>query len=272
MTTFLDIERVKLAFTNWNDDDTVLQSLTDGCVAMVQKYCNQNFTLTTYNEQVDTNELCYFQLAQRPVVNIIRVANVAPVLQIQNTTAQRATISIDATGVTLTSATNGAVSTQTIYFETFTTMSALATAISLVSGWTCSVVNSMGSHESSLLARVMGVPCLNIVQLDAFTRDIQWAFQAPATVIVPQWVGIATTRVDYVAGYSTCPDDLAMAISELVQLAYAQRQINPTLVSYSNGAYSWTKVIGKGFEQLSAPSRKALAKYKLPRISGAFIV
>lgn len=270
---FISTDRVKQAFKNFNDDDDIiLKDLVDGCLAFVKHYCNQSFESASYAEQHDTNELNYFQLAQRPVQNIIRVANAASVLQVQNTTAARATISVTDTGVTLNSATAGVVTTTTKLFADFATYTLLAAAISSVSGWTCTVVGSYGSHESSTLRQLYGVTCLQSIQLDGYVVDVNFIYQTPATIVVPQWIGLQTTRVDYTAGYTICPDDLAMTISELCQLAYAQRDLNPSLVSYSNGAYSWSKAVGRGFEQLSAPSRKILARYQLPRISGAFIL
>lgn len=271
--SFITLDRVKQAFTNFNEDDsTILDDLLDGCLAFVKNYTNQSFESATYTEQHDTNELNYFQLDHRPVTNIVRVATGANVLTIQNTTAQRATISITSTGVTLNSATSGVASTATKLFATYPTYTTLAAAISAVSGWTCTVSGSYGSHESSTLRQQFGVPCLVATQLEGYVCDVNFVLQSPATIVVPLWIGLGTARCDYTAGYTVCPDDLAMVIGELCQLAYSQRTMNPNLVAYSNGAYSWSKALGKGFEMLSAPSRKALARYKLPRISGAFIV
>lgn len=273
MSTFLSPDRIKQAFTNFNEDDsTILDDLLDGCLAFVKHYTGQSFESASYTEQHDTTELNYFQLAHRPITNIIRVATGANVLTIQNTTAQRATVSVTPTGVTLNSATSGVVTTTTKTFATYPTYTTLAAAISATSGWTCTVSGSYGSHESSTLRQQYGVPCLTSNTLEGYVVDVNFVLQAPATVVVPLWIGLGTCRVDYTAGYTVCPDDLAMVIGELCQLAYSQRTINPNLVSYSNGAYSWSKALGAGFEQLSAPSRKALARYKLPRISGAFIV
>jgi hypothetical protein len=272
---YITTDRVKQAFTNFNDDDDIiLKDILDGVLAFVKRYTAQSLELTTYYEQHDTNELGYFQLKERPVASIIRVATTANVLQIQNTTAQRATISVTDTGVTLNSATNGVVATPvSITFAGQLTMTAMASAISAVSGWTATVLANYGSFESSLLSRAFGIPCITPIMLDAFTQDVPFTLQDPATIrYSTTWFGFATTRVDYTAGNATCPDDLALAISELCRLTYDARQFNPSLVSYSNGAYSWTKAVAVGFEQLSLVSRKTLARYKVDRLTGAFLI
>lgn len=270
---FISTDRIKQHLPNFDEsDDIILKDILDGVLAFTKRYTGRNLVAATYYEQHDTDELGFFQLAQRPVNSVIRVASSASVLSIQNTTAQRATVGVNDTGVVLQSATSGTPATTTVPFASNATLSAMATAISAVGGWTCSVVGDYGSHESNTLARIGGQPCLQPFTLNGFVTDLAFVFQSPATIIVPRWIGLATTRCDYTAGWSVCPDDLAQAIAELCSITYRCRNLDPNFASYSNGAYSWSKGVAQGFDQLSAPSRKTLALYRVPRLGGSHLV
>lgn len=270
---FVSTARVKQQILNFDDaDDIILKDILDGVLQFVKNYCRQSLELTAYREQHDASGRGFFQLRERPVNNIVRVAVAGAVLQIQNTTASRATVSIDDTGVTLQSATAGVAASETKLFADHVTLTAMASAIDAEAGWTCSVVNDYGNHESNTLAKAVGVPCLSQTQLAGYVTDVIFVFQHPATIVIANGIGFATTRVDYTAGYAVCPDDLAQCISEWCQIVYKARNVDPNFASYSNGAYSWSRGIANGFDQLSAPSRSTLQRYRVTRLTGGHLI
>lgn len=271
----LTLDRAKLQLPNApsdGSDDALIAQLVTACSSTVENYTNCRFALTDYDELYNGNNTVFLLLNNRPVTQIKYVRygrRGALQINYSNSQVQQATVQVSSTGLTLQVVNNGAAASPvSLPFATYTTMTALATAISAVSGWSATAVNEFASWSSSELGFLpatkdarRGTAYLEVhgdylsdyrVDLEGGTLQTYWGF----------WRGMMNFRIGYTAGYSTVPEEVQQATAELIQATYAAVKLNPNLAAQSLGEWSWTKATKIGFENLSQTALHTLQFYK----------
>src|SRR5690349_5481194 len=139
MSNFVEVSRVKQLFTQFRGTDAELTDIRNACCTSVERYLGRTILetqfLETYSGSPSVPQL--LMLNNFPVTRINRLSrSPSAVIYICNTTADRATVSVYATGLILTAYTGGDVDTDTILFEDAPTVGDVADAINALTGWT----------------------------------------------------------------------------------------------------------------------------------------
>lgn len=272
----------------------ILPTLITAASREITRFCGRPFGLLPYDEIVtpegvrqDRGEPASAKLSYFPVQAIARVATgratVLTVSNIDTTTNQLASVAfavsgdveyndLSYTGLNLSSTASGTVTTNSVLFTAYPTISALAAAINALGGGWKAVVAS-GSRPSPGLfepAELVGVrepknAFSPGASLDVFTRtassyDIdratgilrcygpggfgeEGAFGSPCDGL-GGWGGSALGesqyRVTYTAGFSTIPESVQQVCAELVKGALERLKTDATLQSETTGKYTWT--------------------------------
>jgi len=193
---------------------------------LVKQFCKREFESTSYSKKrYDGNGENILFLEDYPLTAVDRVSiNILDVLKVKNTNANStASVSVTSTGIRLVY--NGTANTS-ITFAANTTMSAVATAISAISGWSAEVLSSVYSNfKSTELIEVYGLNAINNNWAylcmpddaeDSFSVDLNKGY------IRRSWgwpIGSQNIIVDCTAGYSSTnmPKDLKLAIKILTK-------------------------------------------------------
>lgn len=223
-----------------SDETTTLQTLVTAVSEAIKQHCRRDFTSTQYDELYSGSGQRLLLLRQYPILSVARVAYApATVLQVTNTSSsnQRATVSIGSTGLTLVHVAAGVATTNTFAFASYTTLSALKTAINaLGSGWSATIPDSgcdnwaasdLFSIQGACNARAMQVELkIHTSELSTFSIDAErgWLRQEGHFCGGPDY-----WRVIYTAGWSTIPDAVQEACAEWVAALFWQSKRDPGL-------------------------------------------
>lgn len=250
------------------DPTSIVSKIHNAIEAWLKRECRRDFESATYKEVYDGNGIDTLFLKQRPITAITRVAiGRRDVIGIKNTNSySTASVSVNTTGLILT---KDDVSNSDITFASYTTMSAIVTAINaLGSGWEAELSNSdYGNFASTNLRPVYGLNCIDDsssylympdLALNSFEAYIEEGYLYNSGL----WTkGVKNIFVDYVAGYSSenMPDDIKMAVCILVKHLY-QKQVEETfgLTNFSMGGLSAT------FDSIGIPieAKRIINSYK----------
>lgn len=208
-------------------------------------------------------------------------------------TSGNADSGLTVTGLTLNRIASGVTTTATLLFATSVTLNALAAAVAaLNAGWTATVCSGYGLWPTADLRAVQGAkPCMGSQTADFKIHVDDLSFELDEKKgIVSLWdqsnddpfdsprFGAAFTndygdqklmpaannlRVVYDAGFDTIPESVQLAAVELVKASLERLKTDSTLVSETDGTYSWT---GKmQIEGIPFANQQALALYRNTR-------
>jgi hypothetical protein len=210
-------------------EDKNLELIRNAVEAWIQTvYCRRNLVSTSYKEKYDGTGCNSLVLDNYPIISLNRLSmGSEEVMRVKNSsTFGHASVSVSSTGVTLYK--DGTSST--ILFTASATMSAMATAISAVSGWSATVSEtSYNSYPSNLLSEKMGLQCVNNAEASLMMpADGEWDFEVDSDkgILYSSFgfgEGTRNIFVDYSAGYATIPDDLQLATLILIKNIYQKR-------------------------------------------------
>lgn len=285
-----------------SSQDTNLQTLVTAASKAIQRYCRRDFVVCSYDELYNGAGDGRLFLRQFPIqsVQAVRYRPVT-VLKITNTDTanQQARASITSSGLTLVRVASGVKSTSTsVTFAGNATLQAVASAVNaLGSGWSAQVVGGYelwpaadlwcpnGNATDPEWSGLAGQGALNAVrgvfaELKMHTFELSgyqcnpgqgWLLRAipysdpellhPEDLIWP--AGVANFRIQYTAGYSTIPEDVQEACTELVVSYFKMFDQNQLLRRESLAGQSRTQfVFGQPFPPnvaaLLAPYRQHL--------------
>lgn len=287
-------------------DNGVMTDCVNAASETVVRYCNRDFTQTTYDELYNGTGDFNLLLNQYPIIQISRVAfNRNQVMSIRNTDSAvtRASWRLDGTTASppvpnylyltsmkagvettivigpVTSASptvvvNGGAPTSVAQMLTYQN---LATTINTYGGSNGWVAQPLGQYttwpitdlrppQGAFESRWFG---LSYVWLHSW--NLQEFNQNPATgeIVSPQGFdyGYQNYRIVYQAGYATVPEPIQQATAALAVSVYNGRSINQNLQSENLGSYSYTVAADKNFHNLDLVSRYSLAMWKNYRVA-----
>ncbi len=274
----------------------------------IQSWCNRTFAQATYIEECPVELNGTIRVKNPPVNQILRVQaqpTVALTVTNPSTGVQIArcyfTVTGDAvagqtiTGITLVSVSSGVSTTTPIVYTANETISALATAINLVSGWQATADTSLGLWPvteliEGLIAQgasqadqgasfsVYGVDLSNVRfhPDDGQLTGIIWTGGQYAGY-GPQWgpdwqqmdSGVdagawGRVKVTYNGGFATIPAQIQLACVELIKQQLTRLNTDLTLESETAGQYSYTIGLNsKMVEALPANVLSGIAGYRI---------
>jgi hypothetical protein len=247
-------------------DDTLLERCIERATAVCESYCGRKFKSRDYVEWRDTAGQNRVALKESPVT-FVKFVGVAweHVITVGGTTATDAALSVTVTEDSvklyrMTSA--GAETTTTLTFATYPMTSSMATAINATAGFKGTLVKNTPSRR---LRRLAGADLINETQhLDA-PVDALFEYQVDdATGILygPTLRAYRALLVEYTAGYSTIPYDVAQACLMVASRLYKGRTRDEGIQSESLGGYSYTL---RGTAEIDADAKALLDPYKRVR-------
>jgi hypothetical protein len=211
----------------------------------------------------------WIALPNFPVLSVTRLATrpQAAISIVNNDAAdnQRATVATTATGLQLTLVASGASSTVNIAYAGYSTLAALAAAVSGVgSGWSATATAAYANFPSADLRPSQGaLPALGAPAcLEIFTEEIGawagiqsvwdwaggagicrgWQLDADAGLLVGRFAdpaaGPVSLRCDYRAGFETIPEDIQQATTRLAALIQEDQQRDSTVMMQTVGPYT----------------------------------
>lgn len=264
----------------------------------VRQWCARWFTRRTTTRTYRPTYEGRFLVAEAPVNAIARLAaGRTPALTVSAspTAFQRATVGFSttgdvATGLTVTGLnlvqTASAVTTTTpLLFADHPTLTALATAIDLVSGWSADVVGDFGPWGTDQLAGGTGYAgALGGTSLEVFGTDLAdygfdpltgsaWVGRSGPSGDLdtprwgpdwgrwtnPQWAW-PEVQVTHDLGFDVIPRTVQQAAAEVVKQAVLRSVTDQNLKSESAGDYSYT--LGDLVEAIPASVRQMLSLYR----------
>jgi hypothetical protein len=233
--------------------------------------CCRTLIQTTYTEYLSGGNYPYDQvfLKEFPVIAITRLATSprsALTVTADSNTNQRATIATTATGVTLTRVASGVSTSSSLTFATYPTITALAAAISALSGgWTATVQGPYALWSSADLKPLQGAYTVlnggadlqiwteemgaatnpNWVSNDGYDDDwgptTGWRLDEDAGILFGRFPrGHLNIRADYTAGFAVVPEDLQEACAQCVLDYYNAGRRDHTIQSEGLGPYNVT--------------------------------
>jgi hypothetical protein len=269
----VQLSRLQAAVPEAGSDTTGLTQAGEAASDAVEKWCRRKFAAADYDLAVDGPHGPHLILPQRPVNSVAAVrAGLYTALYVQNTdgTAYMASVTVGATGLTLTKGNAGVPASTTLLYSTYPTVAALAAAITgLGGGWLGTAGGDpLGNWPSSDLAFIPAT--FGCRQTQANLNVFYWYLDAYRVESesgqlyrMQGWPrGTRNVRVSYNAGYSTIPDAIQQAVSEVTRAAYLSFRLDPNMQSESLGGYSYTVAAEKGLQAMSGATRANLAGYR----------
>jgi hypothetical protein len=297
MSMLINLARAKSGLQGvGTDQDPAITDLIASASVAVEAYCHRTFALTSLDELYDLDDSGELILRQRPLVSVDRVS-VSPdvVLSVTNAdrTNARATVSVSATGLTLTRIAGGVATVDgTPTYAANPSLTAVAAAVNALGhGWLATVQASYGSWASSDLGVFPGTRgCLGktadlrtfTVDLDSFDPDYPagilrltgfsaygsfgfgWGPGDALDFTTADYGGTRSrsARVQYSAGFATVPEDVQHACAIFVQYLYQDLIHDNFVSSESLDRYSVSYFQGTGIPEdvkiLLAPHKRIL--------------
>jgi len=262
-------------------DNAIITQLILAASDFIDNFCNRSsggFSVQTYDELYHGTGDKLMYLNNCPIQNITKIATTElPALYVRNNNSDmgcQATVKVNgannvSTGITLTYIASAVTTQNTYTWTSYPTINQLVAAINGAgNNWQAGVMGGFGTWSSSDLRATQGAYGARITTSYLW---IHW-FNLP-TYRVDETTGeiystmgfargVFNWRAVYSAGYTTFPNDLQQALAELVYATYSARSVNPNTQNASLGQYSYTQPLVKGFDGLSAQSKKVLGQYK----------
>lgn len=252
-----DLAAVKrrLGMEDDSSSDTLLTEIINGVSSEIERITGRRFKARDWRVWINGSEQRQVTLPYWPVQHMTRVAfGVANALSVTfaagsgiraNASVYKSPESADAGGLRLVSVDSSGVPTATsLSFATYRSVSALATAVNLISGWTATTITNVPSldlHASGGEDALGRTVTLTYPDRDdygysidyeagilTFARGDWWCTgyrggHAGGPEGVSGWYGPMTmprqfqgASIEYRAGYETIPDDVKLVATELV--------------------------------------------------------
>ena len=227
-------------------------------------HCRRTLVSANYKERYDGTGDQFLLLDNYPITVVNRLSiDTDDAIKIRNTDASsQASVSVSATAITLSK--DG--TSNSLSLATYTTLTTLVEAINAVAGWEASLMMaSYGSYPSTILVEKFGLYCGNstwnyLEMPDVGEEDFEvYSTEGKIYLYSGFPEGRRNIYTDYVAGYTTIPDDLKLATLILIKNIYQRRSEE----SFGNTSYS-VSGISLSFEQDGIPIqvKQILHKYK----------
>ena len=216
----------------------------------IEKYCQRSFGAQQKDELYNGTDSHRMTLRDFPIISVDRIAyGPTGVLRITNTSSsnQRATVKVTSTGITLTHVASATTTVNTLAFATYTTITALNTAINaLGSGWSSTIAsstyNNWASADLRAIQGAMGCKDTN-AEIRIHTSELtNYEIDDRKGIITmgygvtdfpgeqPTWYGgINYWRIIYTAGYETVPEDVQEACAQWTAALFWQTKRDPGL-------------------------------------------
>jgi len=138
----------------------------------IEAYCGRTFALTARRQWLDGTGYDRMLLPEWPITALNGVAiSGVEVITISSTFTQAVAATTD-TGLNLSwFDTAGDSQSSTLAFATYKTITTLAAAVALVTGWSATVASGCGAYPTALLKPWMSGPCSANETLDFFIPD-----------------------------------------------------------------------------------------------------
>jgi|GEM_PF-1768578 len=245
--------------------DTLLTRLINGVSEQIEHITGMAFKARDWRERFDGQWQRRLVLRHRPVQQVTKAVygnNIAlSVIYSGSAIDATATVYDDPEspkggGLRLTSmSAAGTETANNLSFVTYPTVSTLATAVNLISGWTATVTRDVrsielhptGGEDAKSRAVTLYYPDqrmsilrtnYNVGTVEFFDRAPGWWYPISndgKRVFPPAFQGVT---VIYRAGYETIPADVQLLANNLVKEEWYLRTQNTALASYSLGVYS----------------------------------
>ena len=261
--------------------DTQLTALVAQTQAAAENYCECKFDQADYVRYLNGTKSEQLYLPHVPVNGLVYVSRIAigkqtalnvsysgSDSQAQVRVNRTSNTNETAISVTLTSSTAGAT---TILTADQATLSAMATAISAVSGWSATVAHTDTSYPSIDLVPVGGIDAKSAQACLQVPYDLGWfgndyTEQGESLYKSCGWgKGNQHIRVDYRAGYTSSggidyPTELKLALIQLTASAFRLATRDTSVQSETIGDYSYTNSTSSSTSSSSMSSEPAIAQ------------
>jgi hypothetical protein len=247
-----------------SDDDTLIGQLITRSTDAIHVFCNRIFPDTTYREFYDGDGQSELVLHQFPVIAVTMLGvGRQDAFGIQNTStdAYHAQVSISELDMTLQVQGGTNDGSETLTLASYSTLTALFTAISNLSkGWTVTqntILNQWSAIE--LLPTGKGLQCLTDVAYPNLPDDPAADFITDTTAGILKYFGrfnrgFENVVVRYTAGYVNIPGDLEQICIDLTKQYYDKRNINSDLKREKIGDYEYETGLGSSAGGVSSMS------------------
>jgi len=257
--TTLESAKRHLRITD-TDDDTLLTEQINQVSLEIERICGIEFKARDRRERLNGVRQKTLTLKQWPILSVTRMAygaGLAMTVQYSGV-AVRADVGVSSTGIRLVSvATNGTATASNLLFSDYPSVSALATAINLLTGWTATVttdqpsadLNPLGGSNAKSRAVTLTYPDsadfgyhvdfeTGMVELSGWNYG--WFGESPASGARTFPQGFKYLLIEYRAGFEAIPADVSKIANALVQDAFYGGMMAKNVKSGSIGPYSWT--------------------------------
>lgn len=262
-TRFLFKQQAKIASTT---DDVLIDRLLAEVSETIERICDRTFGTATYRTWLDgSGERCML-LPNYPITNIYMVTEYTDdVMTLSFSGGEEASVSATSTAVLLHSvSTTGAETSTTCLLATYKTVTALATYINTLSGWTATITSSMDTRPTALLkpmwsedAASPNQATLTIASDSSKIRVsslTQRSIERDHGFVFPR--GRNNLFVWYVAGYTLpvdntghialttegdMPAGLMYVVNSIINEMYQSVTANQTINSERIGGYSYSR-------------------------------
>jgi hypothetical protein len=233
-----------------SDEDARLTQLATSAGLLAEAWCDRIFLEADYIEYPEVRG-AIVTLAQWPIQYVSRVAiSPTPAIEItfSHATDVGAYIRTTSSGVTLVQQPSG--TSNTLTYASYTTLTTLEAAIEALSGFSSSVLNSLGGFPSAWIAPEFGSYSAQDPVLGAGNRSHLYLY-ATEPGFIPRFaegkiegrfpMGYSTLEVRYRAGYDSAPEDLQEAVAAIASAMYRRGQRDQSLMHEKIGDYSYTQ-------------------------------
>jgi hypothetical protein len=238
----------ELHITATTHDDLLKQIIND-VSGLIKRVTGRDFTETAYQDWARVDDRGRVMTTQFPLTQVQRVGvgSVAALTATYAGSDIRARVSVTDASVVLTSTSAaGTTTTNTLTFASNPTFSTMVTAVSAVSDWTGALSGDDGMANN--LIPISGLDALNVTaSLDWPSTDVDGWHADLDTGIIDIWTTDLSGQdrpllvlVEYKAGYSTIPNDVAGVCIQLSAVQFHRSKLNTAVGSEGLGDWSYS--------------------------------
>ncbi len=223
-------------------DDTLLVELINQTTDRIERICGRQFKQRTYRQRYHDASRTGLVLEHFPVAQIHRVSigATAAMTAIYSGSAIRADVRVNESAVILRSiSAAGTVSTHTLDFETYPTMSTLVAAVDTQVDWSATLTRDAPSadlHFSTAADARGRTVWLSYPQEEDAACHLDFA---TGTLHLSGPWAVGPVLVEYEAGFLVIPDDVVLVANELVAQAYHLGRRDTSVDREKIGDYSY---------------------------------
>ena len=243
----LDVLLYSKMATLMTSGDWILERIVDGVSYAIQEFTDCFLNSASYTEYFDGG-FSSIIVRNRPLTAISRIAigHLDVLTVFFNATAERATIAVTDTTVTLTSTTTGVVTSNNLTISDYASLDLLAAAIVGVTDWSATVSSPYGPYPAGDLVPFVLKAALStnrgtlaIWGEEALVR--KWNSDAGIIYLasrVPK--GRNTLKISYTGGFVSIPNSLKMLTYEMINQVWDNGLRDNSLRTERFADHSWT--------------------------------